>query len=165
MPWPAGYGGDLSRRATHAPERLIDGIFAERPARRMKRRKQETIRPRQRMQLDKVEQYLRGQGNGVRPPHLHPLSGDFPDPVFQIELGPQRLSEFAGTGHDMGHNLHGEARDQMARICVDRSQQLPERLRIKDRAVVLNCGFRGEAGRHSDLIPAGIPTRSRPPFR
>ena len=82
-------------------------------------------------------QYLPGQGSGVRSPHLHPLSGNFPDPVFQIELGPQRLSEFAGTGHDMGHNLHGDARDQMARICIDRSQQLPERLRVKDRTVVL----------------------------
>ncbi len=79
-----------------------------------------------------------GQGNLVGAAHLHALGGDFPDGVVEVELRPFSHAQFAGPRHYVGRNLHGQSRDRMAGIGVNRAQKLAHLLGIKDRRVMFD---------------------------
>jgi hypothetical protein len=65
-------------------------------------------------------------------------AADSPLRRVEIELDPFGLAQFTGAHEHERRKLQGRTRDRHALVALDRSQQLPDPLRIGDRGHVLH---------------------------
>lgn len=129
--------GDFTDSIAHPAETLVDRILAQRSPPGVEGGKDITVRSGELEQFAQVGNDLARQWNLVRTAHLHPLGGDFPYAIVDVELRPNRHAQFAWAGHDMWRDLHGQPRDLVAAVVIHGAQQLAKLFWVEDCSMML----------------------------
>lgn len=76
-------------------------------------------------------------------------------PFVEVELVPLGLSQLAGTHEDERCKAQSALRHEVSLVAVERTEELPDTLRIDDRGVMLRLGRRQCTTKVSGRIAVG----------